>query len=125
MSLLTAAEQSLEPYPNSLRLLPAAFSHSVDAAVTVPQMVAARAAETPQAVAVVSDEGVLTYGELDGYANRIADRLIELQVSRETIVAVCLNRSLDSIACALAVLKAGGAYLPIDPRQPSERIAFI
>jgi amino acid adenylation domain-containing protein len=125
MSLVTAPEQSPEQYPNSLRLPPSAFSHSADAAVTVPQMVAARATEAPQAVAVVSDEGVLTYGELDRSANRIANRLVELQVSRETIVAVCLNRSLDSIVCALAVLKAGGAYLPIDPRQPIERISFM
>jgi amino acid adenylation domain-containing protein len=67
----------------------------------------------------------LTYGELEHRSNQTANRLMELGVTSETVVAVCLDRSIESVLCALAVMKAGGAYLPLDPKQPSERLAFL
>ncbi|HEX3145754.1 MAG TPA: non-ribosomal peptide synthetase [Pyrinomonadaceae bacterium] len=94
-------------------------SQSVGAAIS------ARTAENPSAPAVVTSTSVLTYGELEQRANHLAQHLTTLGVGNETIVAVCLERSFESIISALAVLKAGGAYLPIDPKLPIERFNFI
>lgn len=91
----------------------------------VPQLVAAQASATPEARAVADGDEILTYRELDEQANQLAHHLIALGVERETIVGICLNRSAQTVICALAVLKAGGAYLPIDPAYPIERIAFM
>src|SRR5437762_12466018 len=81
----------------------------------VPELVAAQAARTPCATALATGGDVITYGELEKRANQLAHCLMGLGVGRETIVALCLNRSPESIVCSLAVLKAGGAYLPLDP----------
>ena len=88
-------------------------------------MVADRANTTPNAPAVVAGGSMLTYADLDTRANRLANRLIELGVGRETVVALCLGRSPESVICSLAVLKAGGAYMPLDPAYPTERLAFM
>jgi amino acid adenylation domain-containing protein len=87
--------------------------------------VAAQAAATPEAPAVSDGGKVLTYRELDEQANQLAHQLIALGVERETIVGICMNRSPETVICALAVLKAGGAYLPLDPSYPIERLAFM
>jgi amino acid adenylation domain-containing protein len=92
---------------------------------SVPQLVAAQAAAKPDAPAVADGDEILSYRELEEQANQLAHHLIALGVERETIVGICLNRSAQSVICALAVLKAGGAYLPIDPAYPIERIAFM
>jgi amino acid adenylation domain-containing protein len=88
-------------------------------------MVSLQARSTPEAPAVVTDGGVLTYGELDRQANQLANYLIEAGVRAETIVAICLDRSFESVISSLAVLKAGGAYLPLDPNLPVERLNFM
>lgn len=92
---------------------------------SIGDVVSARAAENPAAPAVVTSTSVLTYGELDARANQLANSLIELGVRKETIVAICLERSFESVISALAVFKAGGAYLPIDPKLPIERFKYI
>jgi amino acid adenylation domain-containing protein len=92
---------------------------------SIGEAVSARAAENPSAPAVVTSASVLTYGELEQRANQLANYLTELGVRRETIVAICLERSFESVISALAVLKAGGAYLPIDPKLPIERFNYI
>jgi amino acid adenylation domain-containing protein len=74
---------------------------------------------TPDAPALISDEQKLTYAELDRRANRLAHHLAALGVGPDTIVAVCLDRSTELVVSLLAVLKAGGAYLPIDPSWPT------
>ena len=86
---------------------------------------AARAAATPDAPAVSAGGKTITYRELDERANQLAHYLISLGVEREMIVGLCMNRSPQTVICALAVLKAGGAYLPIDPAYPVERISFM
>ncbi|MDX6404917.1 MAG: hypothetical protein QOH70_2372 [Blastocatellia bacterium] len=91
----------------------------------VPQLVAAQAAATPDAQAVSAGGELLTYRELDEQSNQLAHHLIDLGVERETIVGLCMQRSAQTIICALAVLKAGGAYLPLDPAYPIERLAFM
>ncbi len=92
----------------------------------LPDLVSARADFADEAAAIIEPDGrAMSYGELDRRANRLAHRLVSLGVTAETVVAVCLDRSANSIMAALAVMKTGAAYLPIDPKQPRERIAFM
>ena len=79
----------------------------------------------PGAPAVVFGREQLPYRELNRRANRLAHRLRGLGVGPEVVVGVCLERSPASIVALLGVLKAGGAYLPLDPVYPGERIAFM
>lgn len=91
----------------------------------VPQFVADQAALHPDAIAVVAKDRALTYRELDTEANRLANYLRACEVGPETVVGLCLERSADFVVAALGVLKAGGAYLPLDPVYPTERILFM
>lgn len=110
----------------STQTLPPGLHHEAAAGVaSISQMVALRANAAPDAIAIATTGSILTYAELDAQANRLANRLIELGVGRETVVALCLGRSAESVRCSLAVLKAGGAYLPLDPAYPTERLAFM
>ena len=92
---------------------------------TLAGLVQERAAACPEAVAVVSGERALTYRELDAAASRLAWRLRELGVGPEVVVGVCLPRGPDLVVALLAVLRAGGAYLPLDPDYPQARLAFM
>nr|URG41757.1 Pep28 [Streptomyces sp. NAK02211] len=85
----------------------------------------ARAAEAPDATALVSGTATLTYGELDAAANRLARLLIERGASPGRLVALALPRSVELVTAMLAVAKAGAAYLPVDTGYPAERIAFL
>ncbi|HVF59868.1 MAG TPA: amino acid adenylation domain-containing protein [Thermoanaerobaculia bacterium] len=91
----------------------------------VHELVAEQAARRPEAVALVWDEGTMTYGELVAEANRLARRLRWLGVTTETRVGVCLERSPELVVALLGVLAAGGAYLPLDPTYPAERLAAM
>ncbi|UKE71447.1 non-ribosomal peptide synthase/polyketide synthase [Xanthomonas graminis] len=86
------------------------------------RQIEAQAQRTPQAIAVVEAQVELTYAELDARANRLAHHLIALGVVPEDRVAICLPRSLDLIVALLAVLKAGGAYLPLETDAPPARL---
>jgi amino acid adenylation domain-containing protein len=88
-------------------------------------MIAIHAMADPEAPAVVLNGQVVSYGELDRRANQLANHLINLGVEAETIVGICLDRSPESVISSLAVLKAGGAYLPLDPKLPLERLRFM
>lgn len=79
----------------------------------------------PRAVAVADEEQELTYGQLELDANRLARRLRDLGVGPDVVVAVCLERSRRMVTAVLAVLKAGGAYLPLDPAHPRSRLQFM
>jgi amino acid adenylation domain-containing protein len=91
----------------------------------VPELVAAQAAARPAATALLFGDQRMSYGELNARANQLAHHLQTLGVGAETMVGVCLERSLDLVVSILAVLKAGGAYLPLDPSYPPERLRFM
>jgi amino acid adenylation domain-containing protein len=85
----------------------------------------AQAERAPDRTALVCGNESLSYCELDERANRLARHLRSLGVAAETTVAVCCERSLDSIVALLGILKAGGAYLPLSPSDPPRRLASI
>ncbi|MFG2312765.1 amino acid adenylation domain-containing protein [Streptomyces sp. NPDC048566] len=93
--------------------------------LTVDALVAEQAARTPEAVAVEAGDTTLTYRELDVRADRLARALAARGVAAESLVALSLPRSADLVVALLAVLKAGAAYLPVDPRYPGGRLAAI
>jgi amino acid adenylation domain-containing protein len=84
-----------------------------------------QAEATPDAAALVGDERLFTYGELNQRAEQLAQRLRRLGVHAEVVVAVIPESPFESVLGALAVLKAGGAYLPLDTADPRERLAFL
>ncbi|HET9244215.1 MAG TPA: amino acid adenylation domain-containing protein, partial [Xanthobacteraceae bacterium] len=116
--ILSAGERRtiLQEWNATERALPAA---------TLPQLFAAQAAATPDAVAVVFEGEQLSYGELEVRANQLAHQLRALGVGAESVVGVCLERSLELVVALIAILKAGGAYLPLDPGYPGERLNFM
>jgi amino acid adenylation domain-containing protein len=83
----------------------------------------AQVRRTPDAVALVSESGTLSYAELNARANQLARHLATLGVGPEARVALCMERGMEMVVALLAVLKAGGAYVPLDPRLPAERLA--
>lgn len=92
---------------------------------TLPEIFEAQVRRSPDATALVCDGAELTYRELDELAETLAGALVAHGVGPERIVAVALPRSARLIVAFLAVVKAGGAYLPIDPAHPAERVAFM
>ncbi|MFF4385139.1 amino acid adenylation domain-containing protein, partial [Kitasatospora sp. NPDC001547] len=94
-------------------------------AATLPELFEAQAARTPDAVAVVADGVEVSYAELDARANRLAALLADRGVGPEAVVGVVMERGVDLVVALLAVVKAGGAYLPVDPEYPAERIAYV
>lgn len=108
--LLRRVNQTQTPYP----------AHQ-----TVPRLFAERAAETPEAVAVVHGDVRLSYRELHERSDRVARFLSGRGLRTEDLVAIMLDRSPDMIVAALGAMKAGGAYLPVDPNLPVERLGHI
>jgi len=91
----------------------------------VPELVAARATEKPASLALTAGADTLTYGALNARANGLATYLRSVGVGTDVPVGICLPRSLEMVVAALGVLKAGGAYIPMDPAYPSDRLAFM
>ncbi|MEI6205657.1 MAG: amino acid adenylation domain-containing protein [Desulfuromonadales bacterium] len=118
LPLLSPIEQQLllTEWNATARPLPETFIH---------QMFEAQAALTPDATAAVIDDEILTYAELNARANQLAHFLIARGVSADGVIAIALERSLAMIVALMATLKAGGAFLPLDPDYPVERLAFM
>src|SRR5690242_14653848 len=91
----------------------------------LPELIAIQAATTPDAIALVYGDAVLSYRELNEQANRLAHYLLSLGVKPGMLVGLCVERSFDMVVGLLGILKAGGAYLPLDPAYPLERLAFM
>ncbi|MCK2215700.1 amino acid adenylation domain-containing protein [Actinomadura sp. ATCC 31491] len=108
--LLTGWNDTAAPYP---------------AETTLPALFAAQVRARPDAVAVTDGDRSLTYAELDAAAGRLAGRLRAAGVGRGDLVAVHVRRSAALPVCLLAVLRAGAAYLPLDPDHPAGRLAMI
>jgi amino acid adenylation domain-containing protein len=93
--------------------------------VCLQELIEDQAARTPDAIALISDDGRLSYGELNRRANRLAHYLRAQGVGPESLVGVLMERSNDLVAALLGVLKAGGAYVPLDPAYPRDRLRFM
>ncbi|HVR96291.1 MAG TPA: amino acid adenylation domain-containing protein, partial [Thermoanaerobaculia bacterium] len=119
LPLLTAAEQhqTLVEWSDTAKPCPQE--------PMVHELFALHAARRPGAVAVASPSGMLTYGQVEARANRLAHHLASLGVGPDVLVAVCTERTLDRVVGIVAVLKAGGAYVSLDPTYPGERLAFL
>ncbi|HBH73646.1 MAG TPA: non-ribosomal peptide synthetase, partial [Synechococcales bacterium UBA10510] len=91
----------------------------------VHQLFEAQAERTPEAIALVFEEQILTYAQLNARANQLAHHLIGLGIRPDDRVAIGVERSLEMVVGMLAILKAGGAYVPLDPAYPEERLAFM
>jgi len=137
-SLVTNPEQKLA----SLPMLTTAERHQIliewnntqvtyPSAKTIHQIFAEQAAKSPDKIAVILPSlnaeapTRLTYKELDRRANILACELQRLGVGAETFVAMCIERSIETIVAIIGILKAGGVYVPLDPAYPQERLAFM
>ncbi|MCZ4076318.1 non-ribosomal peptide synthase/polyketide synthase [Rhodococcus sp. H36-A4] len=92
---------------------------------TLAEMFDQQVLRSPQSCAVVFGEERLSYRELDDRSNRLARHLMSTGVGPESLVAVALPRSVDLVVTLLAVIKAGGGYVPVDPTNPADRIAYV
>lgn len=135
-TLLAGALEDPEASLSSLPILTEAERHQLlfewnpgradyPAGASLPELFEEQVRKHPDEVALLFEEGNMTYRELDRRANQIAGVLREKNIAPEQLVAVCLDRSPDMIASYLAVWKAGGAYVPIDLTYPAERIAYM
>ena len=92
---------------------------------TVAHLIAQAAAANPEAIALRAGSARMSYGELNANADRLAAYLRTLGARAERVIGICLPRSFDQIVASLAVLKSGGAYLPLDPAWPKERLCHL
>ncbi|MFI5895176.1 amino acid adenylation domain-containing protein [Actinoplanes sp. NPDC051513] len=95
------------------------------APATLPEVFAASVRRDPDAVAVVFEDTEISYAELDARANRLAHLLIARGAGPDRVVGLAVPRSIEMIVAELAVLKAGAAYLPLDPADPAERLGYL
>src|ERR1700722_9863530 len=100
-------------------------SNSLDTNGVVLDLIAEQARARPDALAVVFGADSLTYADLDSGAESVAAWLRNQGIAGERLVGICADRSIAMIVAILGVLKAGGAYLPLDPQYPSDRLAFM
>jgi amino acid adenylation domain-containing protein len=99
------------------------LSYPVD--MCVPQLVEKQSAATPDALALIDGDLSLSYQDLNQRANQLAHYLQTLGVKPNMLVGLCIERSIDMVVGLLGILKAGAAYVPLDPSYPSERLAFM
>ncbi|MHC5066907.1 MAG: AMP-binding protein, partial [Planctomycetota bacterium] len=108
--LLFACNETTKSYPRELSVH-GRFEQQVD--------------RSPDAIAVKFGGESLSYAELDARANQMARHLVSLGAKQDSLVGICATRSLDMLAGMLGILKAGAAYLPLDPDYPRERLQLM
>src|SRR5262249_26094691 len=91
----------------------------------VHQLFEEQVRQMPDAIAIAQEDRQLSYGELNARANRLAHYMREIGAGPDSRVALCLDKSLEMIVGLLAVLKAGAAYVPLDPAYPSQRLSLM
>uniref|UniRef100_UPI00068B5399 non-ribosomal peptide synthetase n=1 Tax=Andreprevotia chitinilytica TaxID=396808 RepID=UPI00068B5399 len=91
----------------------------------IHQLFEQQAEQQPDAIALLFEDQRLSYGELNCRANKLAHHLITLGIQPDDRVAICVERSLAMVVGLLAILKAGAAYVPLDPNYPAERLAYM
>ncbi|WP_259740732.1 amino acid adenylation domain-containing protein, partial [Pseudomonas poae] len=134
--LVQALEQGSTLAINQLPVLPSAERQQVledfnqtqvdyPRGLTLHQRIEQQVQRNPQAVAAVYDGQTLSYAELNQQANHLAFQLIELGVQPDDRVAICARRSLETLVGLVAILKAGAAYVPVDPAHPLDRIGYL
>jgi amino acid adenylation domain-containing protein len=132
--LLEAAVSNPDEQVSRLRMLTDRERHQIlfewndtqaeiESSLCIEELFEQQVAAKPEAVAVVLNDELLTYQELNERANKLAHYLRRRRIGPESFVGVCLKRSVDAVIAILAVLKAGGAYLPLDPSYPRERLS--
>lgn len=119
LQMLTAAER------NQLLVMWNDTSVKFPQDVCIHQLFEVQVARTPESVAVVFEDQILTYMELNVQANKLAHHLQALGVGPGVLVGICVERSCEMIVGLLGILKAGGAYVPLDPAYPKARLAFM
>jgi amino acid adenylation domain-containing protein len=92
---------------------------------SIHESIQQKARECPHAIAVICRDKQLTYSELNARADKLAAQLCDLGVREETLVGICVERSVEMVIGLLGILKSGGTYVPLDPTYPKERIAFM
>ena len=119
LAMLTAAEQTqiINTWNNTSQAYPEQL--------TFAQLFEAQVTKTPEAIALIGEDQVLSYHELNQRANQLAYRLQAQGVGPERLVGICCDRSIAMVVALLATLKAGGAYIPLDPAYPNERLAWM
>ncbi|WP_416768984.1 amino acid adenylation domain-containing protein [Pseudomonas sp. RHF3.3-3] len=133
--LVQALEQAPESAVQAISILPASEREQLlehwnqagktyAASALIHQQFEARAAERPDAVALVHQDESLSYGELNARANQVAHRLLALGVRPDDRVAICVERGPAMIIGLLGILKSGAGYVPLDPAYPRERLAY-
>jgi natural product biosynthesis luciferase-like monooxygenase protein len=118
LPLLSKAEQRLMDEWN-------ATSRDYDDTVCVHELFEQQAERTPDATAVVFRDQSLSYAELNRRANGVAHRLIELGIHPDDVVGIAVDRSIEMVVGLVGILKAGAAYLPLDPTYPKDRLAWM
>jgi non-ribosomal peptide synthetase component F len=93
--------------------------------ITIHELFETQVQNNPEAVAIICQGQQLTYGELNAQANQLAHYLKSVGVTKESLVGLCIERSLAMVVGVLAILKASGAYVPLDISNPTARLAFI
>jgi amino acid adenylation domain-containing protein/FkbH-like protein len=100
-------------------------SHFRSEGLWLHRLFEAQVGRSPEAIAIASEQGQLSYLELNRRANQLASHMMERGVGVETPVGICVERSPAQIIAILGTLKAGGSYVPLDPQYPRERLEFI
>ena len=107
--ILVAWNETKRPYPTQ----------------TLTQLFSQQAAKTPEAVAITAVNGTLTYAELEAQSNQLAAYLQQFDISPDTLIGLAVPRQKEMLIAILGILKAGAAYLPIDPTYPDQRIQYM